>query len=253
MPPTLQGRSHFQRSTHALFFSLSLSLSLSLPPLCGCAQKAAAKAAAEEDEEWSKGSNVKAARKKEEEEAKLKERAAKRAEADAQLKLEQEEAAKAKLRGAEKVAARQSSKVAQESDALSRAAAPVLSGTGIDAALAVLSLAGSSSSSSAAEGEDEDAAMARSVAADVSKAQRKLAAAEGGLKEDDAHPEKRAKAAFARYKEREMPLLKAEYPSLRMSQHMEMLQRAWKKSDENPLVAHEKLERQKAMAGGGSR
>ena len=47
-----------------------------------------------------------------------------------------------------------------------------------------------------------------------------------------------------------MPLIKKEYPSLRMSQHLEILQRAWKKSAENPLVAHERLQQ---LAGGGGK
>ena len=75
-----------------------------------------------------------------------------------------------------------------------------------------------------------------------------LDAAAGGLVDaDDKHPEKRAKAAYARYRERELPILKKEYPSLRMSQHLEMLQRAWNKSSENPIVAAERLK----QASGG--
>ena len=59
---------------------------------------------------------------------------------------------------------------------------------------------------------------------------------------DDAHPEKRMKAAWARYQEREMPLLKAEYKTLRLTQLKEMLWRKWQKSPENPTVAAAKAE-----------
>jgi hypothetical protein len=34
-----------------------------------------------------------------------------------------------------------------------------------------------------------------------------------------------------------------------MTQHLEMLQRAWKKSPENPLVAHERLQQLKGAGG----
>ncbi len=53
---------------------------------------------------------------------------------------------------------------------------------------------------------------------------------------EDMHPERRMKAAYQRYKEKNLPELKEEYPSLRMSQLLEMLNRNWSKSPENPLV-----------------
>jgi hypothetical protein len=103
-------------------------------------------------------------------------------------------------------------------------------------------------------GDDDDGGAAGGSAAaaeagrDIARAQRMLDAAAGGLVDaDDKHPEKRAKAAYARYRERELPILKKEYPSLRMSQHLEMLQRAWNKSSENPIVAAERLK----QASGG--
>lgn len=48
------------------------------------------------------------------------------------------------------------------------------------------------------------------------------------------------KAAFTRYKEREVPILRKEYPSLRLSQIEEMVFKNWQKSPENPLVAAER-------------
>jgi hypothetical protein len=213
--------------------------------------KARAAAEAAEAAEWSQGANSKAAKRKEEEEAARAAKAARKAEADAQLRAEEEEAKKAKLRGAEKVAVRKTAAVAAFESDRAAAAAPALTGTGIDAALAVMTIATAGGGGGADD--DDDAAGAGGVAAavgrDMAKATRMLAADAGGLVDaDDKNPEKRMKAAFARYKEREMPVIKAEYPSLRMSQHLEILQRAWKKSPENPLVAHERLQQ---LAGGG--
>jgi hypothetical protein len=56
------------------------------------------------------------------------------------------------------------------------------------------------------------------------------------------------KAAFARYKEREVPILRADFPSLRLSQINEMLFRKWAKSPENPMVAAEADRRKKEAA-----
>lgn len=51
----------------------------------------------------------------------------------------------------------------------------------------------------------------------------------------EKHPERRMKAAFAAYEEREMPLLKKENPTLRLSQLREILMKMWKKAPENPF------------------
>ncbi|KAM0684151.1 hypothetical protein MDAP_000891 [Mitosporidium daphniae] len=51
----------------------------------------------------------------------------------------------------------------------------------------------------------------------------------------ERHPERRMKAAFAAFEERELPILKAEYPYFRLSQLQEMLRKKFAKSDENPL------------------
>ena len=52
----------------------------------------------------------------------------------------------------------------------------------------------------------------------------------------DKNPEKRMKAAFAAFEERELPRLKAENPNLRMSQLKQQLQKEWMKSSDNPMV-----------------
>eukprot|EP00118_Oscarella_pearsei_P005353 m.24551 g.24551 ORF g.24551 m.24551 type:complete len:217 (+) comp28640_c0_seq1:163-813(+) len=59
----------------------------------------------------------------------------------------------------------------------------------------------------------------------------------GGEGEVDLHPEKRMKGAFASFGEREMPRLKAENPTLRLSQLKQMLKKLWLKSPDNPFNA----------------
>jgi hypothetical protein len=51
----------------------------------------------------------------------------------------------------------------------------------------------------------------------------------------DKHPEKRLKAAFTTFEERELPRLKAENPNLRQSQIKQLLRKEWMKSPENPM------------------
>jgi len=51
----------------------------------------------------------------------------------------------------------------------------------------------------------------------------------------DRHPEKRMKAAYAEFEERELPKLKAENPSLRLSQLKQILRKEWQKSPDNPM------------------
>ncbi|CAH0724509.1 unnamed protein product, partial [Brenthis ino] len=51
----------------------------------------------------------------------------------------------------------------------------------------------------------------------------------------DRHPEKRLKAAFTAFEEVTLPRLKAENPSLRLSQLKQMLRKEWQKSLNNPL------------------
>jgi hypothetical protein len=116
----------------------------------------------------------------------------------------------------------------------------------------VLTIASAGGGGAAGGASDDEGGGAAAATAnrDIARAQRILDAGAGGLVDaDDKHPEKRAKAAYARYRERELPILKKEYPSLRMSQHIEMLDRQWKKSPENPIVAAEKL---RQLNGGGN-
>lgn len=51
----------------------------------------------------------------------------------------------------------------------------------------------------------------------------------------DKHPEKRLKAAFKAYEAENLPRIKAENPSMRMSQWKQILFKEWTKSSQNPL------------------
>eukprot|EP00938_MAST-03A_sp_MAST-3A-sp1_P000542 g542.t1 len=53
--------------------------------------------------------------------------------------------------------------------------------------------------------------------------------------EPDRHPERRAKAAFRAFEEREMPLMREDNPGLKRSQLKELIFKKWKKSPENPF------------------
>ena len=47
---------------------------------------------------------------------------------------------------------------------------------------------------------------------------------------------RRMKAAFAAYKERQLPIVKEEKPGLKQSQYQDMIFKAWQKSPENPII-----------------
>ena len=51
----------------------------------------------------------------------------------------------------------------------------------------------------------------------------------------DKHPEKRMKAAYAAFEEVNLPRLKQENPTLRLSQIKQLLKKEWLKSPENPM------------------
>lgn len=53
--------------------------------------------------------------------------------------------------------------------------------------------------------------------------------------EADKHPEKRMKAAYLKYEETQLPILKQENPNMRLSQLKQILKKDWLKSPENPL------------------
>ncbi|EGG15084.1 hypothetical protein DFA_09907 [Cavenderia fasciculata] len=51
----------------------------------------------------------------------------------------------------------------------------------------------------------------------------------------DQHPERRLKAAFAKYQEDNLPILRKENPSLKFTQVKDLLWKQWLKSPENPM------------------
>ncbi|GMR53695.1 hypothetical protein PMAYCL1PPCAC_23890, partial [Pristionchus mayeri] len=53
--------------------------------------------------------------------------------------------------------------------------------------------------------------------------------------EVDAHPEKRMKASYESYAEVNLPILKEQNPTLRLSQLKQLLKKNWMKAPENPI------------------
>lgn len=51
----------------------------------------------------------------------------------------------------------------------------------------------------------------------------------------DKHPEKRLKASYAAFEEKNLPATRAENPSLKLSQVKELIWKQWQKSPENPI------------------
>lgn len=51
----------------------------------------------------------------------------------------------------------------------------------------------------------------------------------------EKHPEKRMKAAYLKYEEINLPILKQENPNMRLSQLKQMLKKDWMKSPDNPM------------------
>lgn len=52
---------------------------------------------------------------------------------------------------------------------------------------------------------------------------------------EERHPEKRMKAAFKAYEDSELPIIKAQNPSLKLSQLKQLIFKNWQKSPQNPL------------------
>jgi len=53
--------------------------------------------------------------------------------------------------------------------------------------------------------------------------------------EIDRHPEKRMRAAYQAYEDANIPRMKLDHPTLRLSQIKQLLKRDWQKAPENPL------------------
>lgn len=57
------------------------------------------------------------------------------------------------------------------------------------------------------------------------------------LQGEDNHPEKRMKAAWTAFFERKLDEYKREYPNLKRSQYVQMIQKEFKTSMDNPVYA----------------
>ncbi|KAI9475894.1 MAG: hypothetical protein EXX96DRAFT_609779 [Benjaminiella poitrasii] len=160
-------------------------------------KKSAAVAEAAEASKWSQGAKK---NKKEDAEAKKAAAAAKKAEKEKLLAEEEKEfSKKPTMKGVDKKAAQKSAK--NEAAGHARRVIPEFSASGIDDALDLLSL-------------DDKSVKAKDI---------------------EKHPERRFKAAFAAFEERELPRFKAENPGLRLSQLKELIYKAFQKSPENPF------------------
>jgi Coiled-coil domain-containing protein 124 /Oxs1 len=171
------------------------------------------KKAKDEEREWADGVNERAIARAAEEKAKREEKerrerekaeiiAREEAEGGASVKKGEKGLVRgARAAGGEKVGERRAKRVedaAAELAMLMRA--PAFSGSGMDAALSAL----------------EGAGLA-------------------GKREPERHPERRRKAAFKDYEERELVRMRMEKPGLKLSQYKEMVFKAWQKSPENPM------------------
>jgi len=55
------------------------------------------------------------------------------------------------------------------------------------------------------------------------------------IEDPDRHPEKRMKRAYEDYCDKMLPKIKVEYPGLKRSQYLNMIQKEWKGAPENPM------------------
>ncbi|KAI8057282.1 hypothetical protein BDF22DRAFT_670559 [Syncephalis plumigaleata] len=162
-----------------------------------------------EEEKWNQG--AKKGGKKESEAEKRAARLAKKAELDALKQQEEKELSKIKQVSAAKNARleeKRNERNLRKAEDLGKDLGkeiPVFSASNLDDALEALEIA------------DEKTARP------------------GGSGAPDRHVERRLKAAYAAYEERELPILKRENPSLRLTQLKQMLWKQWQKSPENPL------------------
>mmetsp|Transcript_9463 Transcript_9463/g.13435 ORF Transcript_9463/g.13435 Transcript_9463/m.13435 type:complete len:269 (+) Transcript_9463:130-936(+) len=83
-------------------------------------------------------------------------------------------------------------------------------------------------------GRQANKAIGETNASGIDAALGSLSIAGGGAAMDE-HPEKRMKAAHKEFEERMLPIVKQDYPGLRLTQYKEKIFNMWKKSPENPM------------------
>ncbi|KAF5386841.1 hypothetical protein D9615_002010 [Tricholomella constricta] len=200
--------------------------------------QAAAEKEKKEAEEWKDGSKGSKASKEEKEE-KRKADLARKAE-NARLLAEEEAAAPAKVKPASKASAKK---------AVHKPAGP--------GAIAAGGLAAAPQDdvppeqreveSYAATGIDNALDLLEVVTAKMDKASVGQQAA--GI---ERHPERRFKAAYEAYQERELPRLKDEHPGLRLQQYKDLLYKQFQKSPDNPfnqsMVSYDATKEEKLSA-----
>lgn len=163
-------------------------------------EEANSKVAAAEEQKWAKG--AKDASKKADEAAKKAEAAAKKAERD-RLLAEEEASQRATPKGANKKTAEKKSKGTldlSQLDEPSSSKETTLNASGIDNALDALALTGETNA-------------------------QKL----------ERHPERRFKAAYAKFELARLPEIEQEYPGLRKQQRIEICRKEFERSPENPF------------------
>ena len=82
------------------------------------------------------------------------------------------------------------------------------------------------------EGGDGGAELVVATGIDAAMDALKVSDGSGG---GDAHPEKRAKAAYLAFEEANLPIIREELPGLKLSQYKNKLFERWKKHPDNPL------------------
>ncbi|KZS98744.1 DUF1014-domain-containing protein [Sistotremastrum niveocremeum HHB9708] len=203
-------------------------------------EAAAAAKEAKEANEWADGSKS-GKSSKEEKEEKRRQEAAKKAERERLLAEEEASIASAKPKAAPKAGAKKgaasasgasSSKKAKEKEVPAGPGA-IAAGGGLGGQSAACSIADDEHKlveSFAATGIDDALDLLTVINAKADKASVGQAAA--GL---ERHPERRFKAAFEAYQERELPIIKKDHPGLRLNQYKDLLFKQFQKSPDNPF------------------
>ncbi|KIK82342.1 hypothetical protein PAXRUDRAFT_832253 [Paxillus rubicundulus Ve08.2h10] len=176
-----------------------------------------------EAEKWADG--AKSAKSKEDKEAKRREELARKAE-NARLLAEEESAAPSKVKATPKAGAKKAGKDAKPAGPGAIAAA----GYAEKESEMVNDEPPKEVESYAATGIDNALDLLEVVTAKMDKASVGQQAA--GI---ERHPERRFKAAFEAYKDRELPNLKVEHPGLRLQQYQDLLYKQFQKSPDNPF------------------
>ncbi|KAI0713672.1 hypothetical protein C8Q76DRAFT_693508 [Earliella scabrosa] len=178
-----------------------------------------------EAEKWAQGG--KSAKKTEDKEEKRRAELARKAE-NARLLAEEESSAPPKVKAAPKAGAK---KATPKKDVKPAGPGAIAAGGGLGAVGVERDDSGPKEVESySATGIDNAIDLLEVVTAKMDKATVGSKAAEL-----ERHPERRFKAAFEAYKERELPNIRADHPGLRLQQYHELLYKQFQKSPENPF------------------